>query len=170
MRQGTPRTLLVLGACLAGGLGLGPAQARGQGAVGFAPTVGTLPDGVMLGVTPVVTADRRYVRLGVQPQFQTVLGFDSYTIPAAVSGGGGFGGGGPGGGGQGGGGFASRGLGPTQAAGGYQVPQFAPSFGAREPRAAVATPTAGAPAPPRARGPRPSARRGVSGSNRKRAR
>jgi hypothetical protein len=62
--------------------------ARGQG-VAFQPEVSPLFSGAMLGVTPVVSADRRYVRLSLTPSFNQVNGFTPYSVPAAVSGGGG---------------------------------------------------------------------------------
>jgi hypothetical protein len=77
-----------------------PGQAKAQ-AVGFAPNVGQLLDGVSLSATPVVSADRRYVRLSLGPSFQTINGFMTFPVPAAV-GGGGFGRGGGGAGGLGG--------------------------------------------------------------------
>ncbi|WP_406699604.1 hypothetical protein V5E97_12150 [Singulisphaera sp. Ch08] len=64
-----------------------PATACGQ-AVGFFPNVGRFPDGAVLSATPIVSHDRRYVRLGVVPQFTEIEGFSLYQIPAAVSGGG----------------------------------------------------------------------------------
>ncbi len=64
----------------------------GAGAVAFTPQVGTLPDGVQLNVTPVVSADRRYVRLSLAPQFNTVDALTTLTFPAAAVGGGGLGG------------------------------------------------------------------------------
>ncbi|MDX2038576.1 MAG: type II secretory pathway, component PulD, partial [Isosphaeraceae bacterium] len=64
----------------------------GFGAVAFTPTPGQLPDGVFLSVTPVVSADRRYVRLSLAPTFTTVTGLATFPVPAAV-GGGGLGGG-----------------------------------------------------------------------------
>jgi hypothetical protein len=72
-------------------------DARAQG-VAFQPVVGVLPNGPALNVTPAVSIDRRYVRLGVNPQFIAVEGFNTYLVPAAV----GTGPGGPGavGGGQ----------------------------------------------------------------------
>jgi type II secretory pathway component GspD/PulD (secretin) len=60
----------------------------GFGAVAFQPTVGTLPDGVIMFVTPVVSADRRYVRMTLTPFFQTFIQFDTISVPAAVGGGG----------------------------------------------------------------------------------
>jgi hypothetical protein len=88
-----------------------PAAAQ---AIGFQPIPAPLPSGVQLNVTPSVSADRRYVRIGVNAGFQTIEGFSTFSVPAAVSGGGagmngllGFGGGGAGGGaGAGGGGGA----------------------------------------------------------------
>ncbi len=60
----------------------------GAGAVAFFPTIGQVPDGVTLIVTPVVSADRRYVRMTLAPNFITFTQFDTFTIPAAVGGGG----------------------------------------------------------------------------------
>jgi hypothetical protein len=92
-----------------------------QGAVAFQPVVSSFPSGVTLDVTPAVSADRRYVRLGLAPNFTGLNGFDTFAVPAAVGGGGfagmnGFvgGAGGMGGGGAagaGGGGFRAAGLG-----------------------------------------------------------
>ena len=81
-------------------LGIWPSVGRGQAAVAFRPVIGQVPDGVMLDVTPVVSADRRYVRMTLYPQFNAFERFDSFSIPAIVSGrgNGGFGGGGVGGG------------------------------------------------------------------------
>ena len=62
-----------------------PDRANAQ-AVAFTPNVGVIPDGVSLSTTPVVSADRRYVRLGVNPGFQTINGFSTFPVPAAVSG------------------------------------------------------------------------------------
>jgi len=64
-------------------------------AVAFQPGVASFPNGVSMSATPVVSADRRYVRLGVTPYFTGLQGFDTFPIPAAV-GGGGFGGAGGG--------------------------------------------------------------------------
>ena len=60
-------------------------------AVAFQPGVASFPNGVSMSVAPVVSADRRYVRLGVSPYFTGLQGFDTFPVPAAV-GGGGFGG------------------------------------------------------------------------------
>jgi hypothetical protein len=90
----------------------GPARAQG---VAFQPSVGVLPVGPSLGVTPSVSIDRRYVRLGINVQFIDNASFFTYQVPAAVGGGpggpgalsgvggiGGITGGRPGGGGVGG--------------------------------------------------------------------
>jgi hypothetical protein len=94
-------------------LALAPApSARAQ--VAFVPTIGQFPSGVTLPVTPVVSADRRYVRLTLTPQFNALEAINNISVPAAVSSGpggpgalgglGGLGGiGGGGGGGAGGG-------------------------------------------------------------------
>ncbi len=60
----------------------------GPGAVAFNPTPASLNDGVTLSVTPVVSADRRYVRLALAPQFQTINGLQSFPVAGAVGGGG----------------------------------------------------------------------------------
>jgi hypothetical protein len=65
--------------------GLAPC-ARGQ-AIAFEPVVGFVPTGSTLTVTPVVSADRRYVRLSVNPFFNALNGFSTFGIPGAVSGG-----------------------------------------------------------------------------------
>jgi hypothetical protein len=88
-----------------------PAPAKAQ-AIGEQPTIGVIPDGVFLGVTPAVSADRRYVRLSVNTSFNTFNGFSTFPVPAAVGGGGGGFGAGVGGLGGGGalGGGANGGL------------------------------------------------------------
>jgi len=60
----------------------------GPGSVAFFPTPAPLQDGVTLSVTPVVSADRRYVRLSLAPFFQTINGLQAFPVPAAVGGGG----------------------------------------------------------------------------------
>ncbi len=109
-------------------------SARGQ-AIGFVPIPAPFPNGTILNVTPAVSADRRYVRLTMNPTFNVLNGFTTISVPAAVSGGGagmngllgglgGAGGGGgigaPGGlgGGAAGGGVRSVGLGETTVAAG----------------------------------------------------
>lgn len=58
------------------------------GAVAFTPIPSQIFDGVQLTVMPVVSADRRYVRLTMSPFFSTIDGFDNFPVPAAVGGGG----------------------------------------------------------------------------------
>src|SRR5262245_43924912 len=106
-------------------------QTRAQ-AVGFQPVVSSFPSGVTLGVTPAVSADRRYVRMSLGVTFTDLLGFDTFLVPAAVSGGfggvegvgGGLGGvaGMNAGGGAAGGGFRATGLGDPRAPGG-EIPE-----------------------------------------------
>src|SRR5262249_55529557 len=62
------------------------------GSVAFIPSVGTFPNGVLLSTTPVVSADRRYVRMTLSPTFTALNGFTTIQVPAAV-GGSGIGGG-----------------------------------------------------------------------------
>lgn len=62
-------------------------SAWGQ-AIGFQPVPAPFPSGTILDVTPAVSADRRYVRLSLNPTFSVLNGFTNYTVPAAVSGGG----------------------------------------------------------------------------------
>ena len=91
----------------------------GFAAVGYTPIITIIPEGITLQATPVVSADRRFVRLTLVPNFSSITDVFSYTAtgPNAGAGGGqggggqqggqgGFGGGGGGGGGgqQGGGG------------------------------------------------------------------
>jgi hypothetical protein len=59
---------------------------RGQ-AIAYMPIPGQALTGSTLGVTPVVSADRRYVRLTVNPSFNVLNGFSTFGIPGAVSGG-----------------------------------------------------------------------------------
>ncbi|MFM8478134.1 MAG: hypothetical protein ACKOEO_20305 [Planctomycetaceae bacterium] len=84
------------------------------GAVGFSPLVQPFPDGIFLFVNGVVSADRRYVRLSMSPQFMNIIDVQTFTNVNAGGagiggGGGGFGGGGFGGGGGAGGGFGGLG-------------------------------------------------------------
>lgn len=92
-------------------IGVAPA-ARGQ--VAFSPQVGAFQNGVVLSATPVVSFDRRYVRLGMLPQFTALEGFDTFSVPAAVGGVGA----GPGMGGLGGAGGGLGGMGGGGGAGG----------------------------------------------------
>ena len=63
------------------------------GAIAFQPQISPITDGVTLSVTPVVTADRRYVRLTLAPFFQVITGVDSFSFGSGAVGGGGLGGG-----------------------------------------------------------------------------
>jgi hypothetical protein len=63
------------------------ASVRGQ-AIGFQPVPAAFPNGPFLNVTPAVSADRRYVRMSLDVSFNVLNGFTTYTVPAAVSGGG----------------------------------------------------------------------------------
>jgi len=62
-------------------------SARGQ-AIGFQPIPAPFPSGAILDVTPAVSADRRYVRMSLGVSFSELNGFTTYSVPAAVSGGG----------------------------------------------------------------------------------
>ena len=93
-----------------GGGAINPFFARG--AVGYQPVIITLPEGAMMGVTAVVSHDRRYVRITPTPFFSGVSEVNTFNFVAGTSGtsnggtgGQGFGGGGGGGGGGGTGGF-----------------------------------------------------------------
>jgi hypothetical protein len=102
------------------------------GQVAFQPTIGVIPDGATMSTVPVVTADRRYVRLGVNPSFIGFEGFSTFPVPGAVGGGpggalpgglGGLGGGNLGGGGRGGamnGGAFNAGMNGVNMAGGTE--------------------------------------------------
>jgi hypothetical protein len=131
-------------------------RAHGQ-AVGFAPIPAPLPSGVILDITPSVSADRRYVRLNVGASFNDILGFTTYSVPAAVGGGGpagmngligALGGGGGGAAGAGGGaGARSVGLGTPVVATPPPGFEFATSLGDPFQRALQETPSAGTAVP-----------------------
>lgn len=70
------------------------------GAVGYQPVVTIIPDGVQSSVLPIVSADRRYVRISSFPVFTELIDVATFSfISGAGTGGGGTGGGGLGGGG-----------------------------------------------------------------------
>jgi hypothetical protein len=73
-----------------GALGIG-------GAVGFQPIIQVLPEGTMMGVTGVISADRRYVRISVAPVFSTIGDVQTFTFAGSSQQTGGGGGGGLGG-------------------------------------------------------------------------
>jgi general secretion pathway protein D len=89
----------------------------GNGVAGNAVNPTPIFDGITLQVIAVISADRRYVRLAVNPQFQNVTDVQTFSTSAGVGfggfggGGGGIGGGGIGGGGIGGGGIGGGGGG-----------------------------------------------------------
>jgi hypothetical protein len=129
------------------------APVQGQ-AIGFQPIPAPLPSGVMLEATPSVSADRRYVRMGLNVGFNDLLGFTTYSVPAAVGGGGaagmngliggvaGAGGAAAGAGGIGGGvGLRSEGLGGPVAGANLPFSDFAPPAGDPFQQALVASPT-----------------------------
>lgn len=64
------------------------ASPRANAQVAFAPGVSAFQNGVMLNATPVVSYDRRYVRLGMNPVFTGLEGFTTVAVPGAVGGGG----------------------------------------------------------------------------------
>jgi hypothetical protein len=109
-----------LGLILVAGHGFEPV-ARGQ-AIAYTPQVGFVPNGSTLSVTPAVSADRRYVRLTVNPYFNTVNGFTNYTAPLGAVGGGGAGGFAGMNGLIGGGGNVGGGMGGAAAAGQMGMP------------------------------------------------
>src|SRR5262245_41536566 len=120
MSRTTESLVVIDGMMIAGAFSVSPSRAQ---AVGFVPVVGQFPSGVTLDVVPVVSADRRYVRLGLSVAFTNLVGFNTFSVPAAVGGGGinggigGIGGGGGGIGGLGGGGGAIGGGGGGGAGG-----------------------------------------------------
>ena len=65
----------------------------GPGSVAYTPNVSAINSGVFLMVTPVVSADRRYVRMTLSPNFNSVNGFTTYSSQIAGVGGSGLGGG-----------------------------------------------------------------------------
>ena len=56
----------------------------GPGAVAYTPQIGSVPNGVTLTVTPVVSADRRYVRMTLSPFFNANNGFTTFTSQSSV--------------------------------------------------------------------------------------
>jgi hypothetical protein len=81
---------------------------NGRGAVGFQPIIQTLPEGRMMSASAVVSADRRYVRIAVQPIFSSIGEVQTFTFAgqAAPATNTGTGAGGAGAGGVGNGGVA----------------------------------------------------------------
>jgi hypothetical protein len=56
------------------------AAARSGGSPGYAPVVTTLPSGAQLGASAVVSPDRRYVRMNLQPFFSSVGPVQNFTF------------------------------------------------------------------------------------------
>ena len=77
-----------------------PIMPAGAGAIGYQSVIQLIPQGASLSAAAAVSADRRYVRIGVVPLFSTITDVFTFTF---IGGTGGNGGGGFGGGGQGGG-------------------------------------------------------------------
>ncbi|NNJ27049.1 hypothetical protein [Alienimonas chondri] len=95
------------GAGVASGRGFGPSPGvnnqfggvgAGGGVVGYQPDVQLLNEGITLGATAVVSADRRYVRLSLSPQFTNIIDVFNFTFAGTNTGGGPGPGGIPGGG------------------------------------------------------------------------
>ena len=78
-------------------------QTTATAQIAYEPTIGFVPTGVTMTVTPVVSADRRCVRLTVNAFFNDLNGFSTFSFPGGAVGGGNFGGGAVGGGNFGGG-------------------------------------------------------------------
>jgi hypothetical protein len=60
-----------------GALGVG-------GAVGYQPIIQTLPEGAQMGVTGVISADRRYVRISTAPTFSTIGDVQTFTFAGSA--------------------------------------------------------------------------------------
>ena len=90
----------------------------GTGAVGFQPQIGFINSGITLNVNAVISADRRYVRLSLAPNFNNLVDIFTYTFASGGAGGAGIGG--AGGGGIGGGGIGGAGgIGGVGGIGGF---------------------------------------------------
>jgi hypothetical protein len=72
---------------------LGGFQSSAKAQIAYIPEVGQIPTGATMTVTPVVSADRRYVRLSVNAFFNDLNGFSTFSFPGGAVGGGNFGGG-----------------------------------------------------------------------------
>jgi general secretion pathway protein D len=56
------------------------------GSVGFEPIISQIPEGVFMGVAAVISADRRYVRLSVSPNFTAITSVETFSIPGGAVG------------------------------------------------------------------------------------
>ena len=72
---------------------LGGFQPSAKAQIAYIPEVGQIPTGATMTVTPVVSADRRYVRLSVNAFFNDLNGSSTFSFPGGAVGGGNFGGG-----------------------------------------------------------------------------
>jgi hypothetical protein len=59
---------------------LAAARSGGGGPVGYAPVITWLPEGTSLGASAVVSPDRRYVRMSLQPFFSRIKRVDTFTF------------------------------------------------------------------------------------------
>jgi len=57
----------------------GMGRNRRAGAVGYAPMIQVIPEGTTLTAHPVVSPDRRYIRLGIQPVFNDITDVFTFT-------------------------------------------------------------------------------------------
>lgn len=60
----------------------GASVVGGGGAIGFQPVITNVREGIGFSAMAVVTGDRRYVRLSVQPMFSQIIGVNTFTIPS----------------------------------------------------------------------------------------
>jgi hypothetical protein len=81
-----PAIVLAIALISLASLGAG-SRAYGQ-AIAYEPVIGFIPTGSTLTVTPAVSADRRYVRLTVNPYFNALNGFQNFTSQLGAVGGG----------------------------------------------------------------------------------
>jgi hypothetical protein len=77
---------------LGGLLLVGGFQSTAKAQIAYVPEIGLIPTGATMTVTPVVSADRRYVRLSVDAFFNDLNGFSTFSFPGGAVGGGSFGG------------------------------------------------------------------------------
>ena len=82
-RLGCALGLIALAGCL---------QTPARAQIAYVPEVGAIPSGVTMTVTPVVSPDRRYVRLSVNTFVNSLIGFQTLSFPGGAVGGGNFGG------------------------------------------------------------------------------
>ncbi len=71
---------------------LGCMETTAKAQIAYVPNIGFVPTGATMTVTPAVSADRRYVRLGVNAFFNDFNGFTTVSFPGGAVGGGNFGG------------------------------------------------------------------------------